>query len=190
MRYWLLVLSVMCWGLLHASESDQHVLVRAEPDGSLVLSLVEGTPIKVSLAPKHRAGCSCCQHGVPDTHMTVTRAKEGQKRCVMPPLRQWTDPAQAIRMVKKWSHILVRAFPQYKETFFTNQAKLLATLTQLQTKWHDALRKQKHSEADSIHVDQTVNGYVEAIESWCAGSQKVMDADVQRTLPDQSASRA
>lgn len=179
MRFVGFIVYVALQALLHASDMTvPRVLVRAEPDHSLVLSLVKDTPVEVSLAPQHHAGCSCCQHGAAGTRMTVTKAKTGQKSCVMPRLRKWSDPEQAARMVKRWGQTLVRTFPQYKEMFLSNQTKLLESLTQLQTKWHDALSKHRHDKLD-IHIEPTANGYMEAMESWCASLQKVTDANTR-----------
>lgn len=165
------------------SSDNPCVLVRGAPDYSLVLSLIEGADIKIHMMPKRPSGCACCQHGVPHTHMTVSEARNSHQRCVMPQLKQWTNISQAVRMVKKWTNLLVRAFPSNKDIFLANQEKLTKTLTHMKTKWHNVSQGEPNDKANDIQVDLTTSGYVEALEKWFEASQKVIThADMGRSI--------
>lgn len=190
MYYVIVFLACLESVLLAASAPSIQVWVRAEPDYSLVLSLTEDIPIAVEIVSQHRSGCSCCQHGSPHTHLTVSQVKNTPQHCIVPQLRRWTDPHQAARMVKQWVHLLAQAFPQHQEKLTVNCTKLLDALTHLQTKWHDVLRNQDHTKVSHIRVPPTAGGYIGAIEAWCAESQKVADAHAQRTVSHESTARA
>lgn len=168
---------------LHAATPHSPcVLVRGNADYSLVLGLVENTPVEVQMMPKRQAGCACCQHGVPHTHMTVSEARSNHKRCIMPPLRQWTNLTQCIRMVKKWTNLLIHAFPANKTVFLANQDNLLKTLTQTKAKWHNVDEERTSAEADTIDIAPTVQGYVDALEKWFESQKAVTHADIGRSL--------
>lgn len=178
--------STSCYAL---SSDNPCVLVRAAPDYSLVLSLIEKTNITIHMMPKRASGCACCQHGAPHTHMTVSEARNNHQRCVMPKLKRWTNLTQAVRMVKKWTHLLMRAFPENKDVLLANQVKLTAILTQLKTKWQNV--SEEEPSADDIHVALTTSGYVEALEKWFETSQKVVThADMGRSIHTGSQARS
>lgn len=167
------------------SSQSACVFVRGSADYSLLLSLTESLPIEVHMMPKRQSGCACCQHGAPHTHMTVSKARDTKIKCVMPRLKQPTDIAQAIRMIKRWSLTLTRQFPEQAQIILGNQEKIIGVLTSLRSKWQDVDIAKSPSELD---ISFTLGGYVEALERWFESQGASLH--VSRSAAAQSNARA
>lgn len=168
-----------------STNSEPCAVVRGAADYSLMLSLVKDTPIQVRMMPKRKTSCACCQHGAPHAHMTVSEARNHSKSCMLPRLKNYGDVHQVMRMIGRWSHALIRAFPEHKEAILLNKNNVHQALTQLEKKWENSNKKPMH-EAE-IDVSPTIGGYVEAFEKWQA-SQEV-EAHAERPINSSSQTR-